>query len=102
VHSELYHGLHPVEVGIHPYWGVDYMKLPAPYAHLNDRFDWEGIRYGRQLDLHGYVKRSRHFWAGCWLVVIVLAYVLLVAYSLLLGGRRSTHRVAKPTDEPGS
>lgn len=90
-------GLDPVEVGMDGYWGVDFIKFPAPYAHFNEYFEPSSIRFRREIHLHGYtdsvepivrqqLKRSVHFWALFWLCVAAAVYLLLVCYGLLPDG----------------
>jgi hypothetical protein len=106
-----YHGLQPVEVGVDPYWGVDFMKFPPPYEHFNDRYEPKSVVSRRELHLRGQLDsmepivkqslgRSKHYWALTWLISGSVLHAFLALLSFLFSGEPPKVRPRKPGEPP--
>jgi hypothetical protein len=88
------------ELGVDSYWGIDFVKFPPPYTHFDEYYQPKAVIYGRKLDLHGYTRHSRHFWAGLWFCLGLGVYLLLVIYKLWPESPPRPPRIRQPGDVP--
>ena len=106
-----YDGLHPIEVGLDSYWGVDFMKFPPPYEHFNERYEPQWVSSRRELQLRGQLdsmepivkeslNRSKHYWALVWLISGIVLHSFLALLSFLFSCPPHPSRPRRPGDPP--